>query len=305
MKVLLVPTTPGWAFDNRARDLMTARMRSVRCEIKYMADVRSADQDHYDLIYPMTLDGARLLHERQGIALEKMAAGVTSLRSLEQHLLGERRFSPAFLRYIRQLKGINCMSNEILRLFAGQSRIIKTRVGIDTELFRPRERRGVVGGFRVGWVGRIDKPVYRQHKGYDQVLKALNGLGVELDIRTYKEHYVPRKEMVSFYQGLDCYICSSRSEGLPNPVLEAAACGVPIISTNVGIVPELIRHRHNGLIVSGSADSIREAVCFLMNEPDERRRYAQRIRQTIESKWTWAHCARDWETFFRIIQRER
>jgi len=124
--------------------------------------------------------------------------------------------------------------------------------------------------FTIGWVGRIDKKNHRKLKGYDIVLSALTDLNVSLDIRTFKENYVPREKMVEFYQGLDCFICSSESESLPNPVLEAAACGIPIISTKVGIVPELIKHHKNGLIVPRSSDDIHDAVIFLMNNPNKR-----------------------------------
>ncbi|WZB73295.1 glycosyltransferase family 4 protein [Achromobacter xylosoxidans] len=44
--------------------------------------------------------------------------------------------------------------------------------------------------------------------------------------------------MPAYYNSLDLYVCPSAIEGTPNPVLEAMACGVPVISTDVGIVPK-------------------------------------------------------------------
>ena len=38
---------------------------------------------------------------------------------------------------------------------------------------------------------------------------------------------------------IDVYVCTSKNEGTPNPVLEAMACRVPVISTDVGVIPEL------------------------------------------------------------------
>ena len=46
--------------------------------------------------------------------------------------------------------------------------------------------------------------------------------------------------MAEFYNSIGTIICYSESEGTPNPVLEAAMCGRPVISTNVGNVPELM-----------------------------------------------------------------
>ncbi|MFS0723252.1 glycosyltransferase family 4 protein [Paenibacillus sp. 1P07SE] len=304
MEILLAPTRPGWAFDHRAKDLLALQMRHIRCEIKYFDQITTEDQDKYDLIYPMTLGGAEILHEQKKIPLAKMAAGITSLRSLEPHMLDEKRFKPDFIRFVKSLRGINTASDEIVELFEGQCKIYKTRVGIDPLVFKPSVKRNPKQTFRVGWVGRIDKPVYRVHKGYQKVLSALKNMDVTLDIRTLKENYVPREEMVTFYQGLDCFICSSVSEHLPLPVLEAAACGVPIITTKVGIVPELIRHRRNGIIVTGSADSIRQATSYLMRHRKFRGRLKRRIRRTIEENWTWNHCKRDWERFFRKMHRK-
>nr|WP_281067886.1 glycosyltransferase family 4 protein [Cohnella thailandensis] len=159
--------------------------------------------------------------------------------------------------------------------------------------------------FTVGWVGRIDKPEYRELKGYDIALSALKGLDAKLKIRTYKENYVPRHKMVSFYQGLDCFLCTSRSEHIPLPILEAASCGVPIITTKVGIVPELIRHKENGLIVSRTPDAVKKAVQHLKENEKERRAMGRSVRKTIVNHWTWESCKADWEAFFKSMAQER
>jgi len=52
-----------------------------------------------------------------------------------------------------------------------------------------------------------------------------------------------------WYQAADLFVLPSRSEGMPNALLEAMACGVPAIATSVGGVPEIIRDGTNGLLV--------------------------------------------------------
>ncbi|WP_054707051.1 glycosyltransferase [Bacillus sp. JCM 19041] len=104
--------------------------------------------------------------------------------------------------------------------------------------------------------------------------------------------------MVEFYQGLDCFICSSESEHIPLPVLEAAACGIPIISTCVGIVPELIMHNENGLIVPRNVRSFKSGVKSLIDSPEKRSGFSEKIRKTIIDHWTLETCKTDWETFF-------
>lgn len=302
MRILLAPTTPGWAFDHRAKDLLALDIKGIIFELKYLKDIKNEDQFSYDLIYPMTLDGARILHEKAGIPLKKMATGITSLRSIECYRLDGHKFNPDFIRFVKKLRGINTASDEIVRLFENQCTIYKTRVGINEAVFKPGSKQRAHKPFKIGWVGRIDKSEYRKLKGYDLVLTAIKELDVKLDIRTYRENYVPRDKMVQFYQGLDCFVCSSKSEHIPLPILEAAACGVPIITTNVGIVPELIRHKKNGIIVPRTSESMKQAIQYLMVHRNERKAMARSIRKTIVDKWTWETCKTDWETFFKSIK---
>ena len=74
-------------------------------------------------------------------------------------------------------------------------------------------------------------------------------VGAELCLAAREERWRTAAEMVEFYHSLDVYVCASRSEGTPNPCLEAAACGLPVITTAVGNMPELIRDGHNGFLV--------------------------------------------------------
>ncbi|MGM1048171.1 MAG: glycosyltransferase family 4 protein [Bacillota bacterium] len=304
MKILLAPTVPGWAFDHRAKDLLSLHIKGIKFELKYLREIKNKDQFSYDLIYPMTLDGAKILNKEAGIPLNMMAAGITSLRSIEKYRIDVQKFDPKFIRLSKKLRGLNTASDEIVDLFTNQCKVYKTRVGINESLFKPDKKKKENKTFQVGWVGRIDKPEHRELKGYDLVICALKDLDVKLDIRTFKENYVPRRKMVEFYQNLDCFICSSKSEHIPLPVLEAAACGVPIITTKVGIVPELIRHKKNGIVVSRNSEKIKQAVQYLMNNERERNAISDNIRKTIVDKWTWDKCKTDWEIFFKKAGKE-
>ena len=70
-----------------------------------------------------------------------------------------------------------------------------------------------------------------------ECVKAVGG-GAHLLTATNRSNY-SRVEMAEFYNKIGTLICFSESEGTPNPVLEAAACGRNVITTEVGNVPEL------------------------------------------------------------------
>src|SRR3990167_2316227 len=98
-----------------------------------------------------------------------------------------------------------------------------------------------------------------------------------------------RDGMRQFYEALDFYVCTSFHEGTPNPALEAAACGVPIITTRVGNTVEgLVREGETGWFIDPTAESLIACVERLQHlEPHEYRRMSHNVRLVIEAEWTW------------------
>lgn len=76
--------------------------------------------------------------------------------------------------------------------------------------------------------------------------------------------FVPLEELPLLYSGLDFYLCLSRIEGGPYPVMETMSCGVKVISTSVGIVPELVEDGVTGFMVDG--DNYLERVPALIHD---------------------------------------
>ena len=71
----------------------------------------------------------------------------------------------------------------------------------------------------------------------------------ELPFEVYPLNYVAdEKHIVEIYNAVDLLAIPSLQDNLPNTVLEAMACGVPCIGFNVGGIPEMIDHLHNGYI---------------------------------------------------------
>jgi glycosyltransferase involved in cell wall biosynthesis len=53
-------------------------------------------------------------------------------------------------------------------------------------------------------------------------------------------------EIPKYYNALDLYLVTSRAEGGPKAIVEAMACGVPLVSTEVGMALDIIKDGHNG-----------------------------------------------------------
>jgi L-malate glycosyltransferase len=75
-----------------------------------------------------------------------------------------------------------------------------------------------------------------------------------------------------YYQAADCFVLSSRSEGLPNAVLEAMATGLPVVATAVGGVPDVLHHGKEGLLVEPcDPTALAAALIDMLDRPDRER----------------------------------
>ena len=94
------------------------------------------------------------------------------------------------------------------------------------------------------------------NKGLDLIKEACKNSNVKfVFIDTYAKN-VPNKQLLSheqlrdqLYYKAEFYINASEYEGTPNPALESLACGLPVITTMAGNMPEIIQNGLNGFIV--------------------------------------------------------
>lgn len=93
-----------------------------------------------------------------------------------------------------------------------------------------------------------------------------------------------RGRIEEWYKLSDVFISLSLSEGLSNSVLEALACGLPVISTRVGGIHEIIKHGEEGILIQDyRKDAISETISMLAEHHAQRKsmgeKAAQKIRQ--------------------------
>jgi glycosyltransferase involved in cell wall biosynthesis len=90
---------------------------------------------------------------------------------------------------------------------------------------------------------------------------------------------MPQEQLAEYYGAADALVLASSREGWPNVLLEAMACGTPVVSTRVGGTPEVVAAPEAGVLISErSARGIVEALQQLFrNYPDRKltRRYAE------------------------------
>jgi glycosyltransferase involved in cell wall biosynthesis len=98
---------------------------------------------------------------------------------------------------------------------------------------------------------------------------------------------VPHADVISYLEGGGLFVLPSLQEGMPNALIEAMACGLPVVATSVGGVPDLIRHAENGLLVApGNPHALREAIACLRADAVLRQRLRNAGRSTAAA-FSW------------------
>ena len=96
-----------------------------------------------------------------------------------------------------------------------------------------------------------------------------------------------RKDAPAIVQALDVYVSSSWSEGLGTSVLEALACGVPVVATVAGGVPEMVIHEQTGLLVPArDSESLAAAILRMLRDESLARVLARNGKAHVESHFT-------------------
>jgi len=94
-------------------------------------------------------------------------------------------------------------------------------------------------------------------------------------------------EIARYYHALDMYLITSREEGGPKAVLEAMASGIPIVSTKVGMAPEVIKDGYNGLLADvDDVDALAEEAMMIMNNEKSAKRIADDGLEMVKN-YSW------------------
>ena len=302
-RVLAVADRPGWAMERKTQNL--TRVLADRFEIvtRFQAEVTEADLDGADLVlvyYWLELLKMRIPVPSLDRWSDRMLMGICSHYELE----GDRR-DPG-LDVLRRLPRAVFVNNRGLeRAFApllGKT-VYYTPNGVDSAFFRPHSAGNArrTGTLRVGWAGSLTNQG-ADHRGFHQIIEpavaAVPGASLHTAIR--EQRWRTADEMLDFYRELDVYVCASQSEGTPNPCLEAAACGVPLVTTPVGSMPELVRDGVNGFIVERHPETFAAKLALLRDSPGLAARLSVGARETIQD-WDWSVLANHYARMFRAV----
>ena len=115
-----------------------------------------------------------------------------------------------------------------------------------------------------------------------------------------------RADVADILRASDVFVLSSRWEGNPMSVMEAMAAGLPVVSTAVGGVPELVREGETGLLVpSEDAGALARALQALVDDSVRRQAMGAAARQHAIAHFDIRHTVRGYEQLYESLLRKR
>lgn len=193
------------------------------------------------------------------------------------------------------------MRQEVLRRYRlSPDKVLVNPNFVDVSLFRPALAERPVAG-RVGFVGRLE-----QEKNVDVLIRAVSRLeAVELCIvgegtlrprleaeaascgaRVRFLGTIPNQELPRFYRSCECVVLSSSYEGHPKVLIEAMACGRPVVGTNVDGIRDLIADGRTGLLADISEESLAAGVGKVRENPGLAAEFGRNAREFVEREFS-------------------
>lgn len=185
--------------------------------------------------------------------------------------------------------------------------------GVDTEFFKP-DASPLGGPFRVVVSGRFHSQknhvlalrAFASLANQQRVAAELHLIGdgplrselevlarelrIEQDVRWHG--WLPRHEVAALLRSSHCLLHTALYEGMPNAVLEAMACGLPIVASDIPGSCDVVRHERNGwLLPLDNAEGFAKCLALLAGNDTMRQDMGRQSRIIAETEFSWAATA--------------
>ena len=306
--IALIVDVPDWAFDLQAHfvkkglegifnvDIFYSKQEPFNEDlVKILEKVKDYDIIHFfwrKTLLPVCDEGIRKSLEEKGINVDKLKQKLST--GIYDHLfIGDDEYNPLFNEYVKKYV---TSSKKLFDIYVNNSNI-KNPCAIlgdtfDDKMFKPTnmQRFDDINKEKliIGWVGNSswnnklkdenDKPI--DFKGYQTILKPaveeLNNEGYKIEIYLADKNinFIPNDKMGEYYNTIDVYVCTSITEGTPRPLIESMGCGVPVITTDVGVAREffgekqlefILDERQIGVSDDKIKEELKEKIKYLYN----------------------------------------
>lgn len=306
LKVLLIIDVYGWAFDFGAKGIQ--RYSRHACIIRRWNDVTGRLIELSDAIFffcPI------IWFHTNGIARNAQALG--NGRNKKRYIIGMRASPREEGRgYMPEIPAheVACVSKESFfdtkRLLDNynphHTKVRLTYSAVDANIFVPSNRVLNNNNFTIGWAGAKDRPTKRTN------LLGRLGYPVKMKYDWGNQFFVKdrsRSVMVNFYNSIDTYVSPSLTEGFPQTVLEAMSCQLPVVSTAVGAIPDVVDKRWlvPPLPEEECVNKMKKLLDELKYSVSLRNKVGKENRKKILDNWHWGVRVKDYDDVFEGVNQ--
>lgn len=200
------------------------------------------------------------------------------------------------------------------RYKVSEDRIVVVPSGINTDLFKPNRKEKTQNDLTLVTVARLTEAkglvylirafqIIRENfsnvrlliVGKGEQLEKLKALVINLGLAgnvSFLSEYIPNENMPSLYNSCDIFVLPSLIEPVGIAAIEALSCGLPIITTSVGGLSDVVGENFNGFLVPPRDHvSIAEKTFFLLEDEDLRRKFGESSRRLALQKFDYKKIA--------------
>lgn len=231
-----------------------------------------------------------------------------------KHNFLRRRLAPFIDRYIPVSDDLQRWLDQVVGIPAAKNQLIKN--GVDTGRFAPRHGAATAAPWRpddivIGAVARVQDvknhrslvaafallrerfPHLRERLrlsivGDGPLFGAIKAQVAEAGLQDVVWLPGARADVADLLHGFDIFALPSLAEGTPVSLLEAMACGLPSVCSNVGGIPEVVTHDVHGLLAPVEVEALAAALARYVQDPALAARHGAAARARIEEKYSMA-----------------
>jgi glycosyltransferase involved in cell wall biosynthesis len=295
--------------------------------------VEEHTREPFDVLHAYFLNQAGFIATYAGKYLN-----IPSVVSIRGNDIERAAFDPSKFSHImytlQNASAITTNANELARkakAFAECREVIMIPNGVDTEHFKPMERKDELmealglnhapssvpaaedGGLSnlpvIGFVGELRKKkglktllnAYAQvYKKQSIALLVVGEVRAGEDRQTFDKYrqanpnakiivtgHISPIDLPTYYSLIDVFVHPSLRDGMPNALLEAMACGKPVIATPVGGILDVVRDVENGILIPvNDGDALAKVIDNVLNDVELRDHLGKAARQTIINRFS-------------------
>lgn len=280
MRVALVPHTRDWSYDFTAKALVQHLSDRFELSIFYGDQLDGIDPNNLDLVVDFWWAGHLASRFKRRV-----------VKQVSSHRWARDKYGRLDVRslidgHLSRSGGVLVPSQRLAVELAAAPHVTICPKGFHPETFGDEDQRK--GDLVVGWVGNAgarDKRIDILKDAWPE----LRAAGPKTPIGMLDQSAMP-----GFYNSIDVITCASDAEGDPRPLIEGMACGCFPVVVDVGIVPELVRHGENGLIVERTPEAFAAAFAWCRENVEIVRAAGRRNAEEMLRTRTWSKVAPAW-----------